>query len=375
MTFEPLNSSLPRRDLFLLPLISLSTILLMIVAAELISRKVWPEKMKDECFRVDPQLGNRFTPHCSSMRKIAEGPWVRYEYNECGYRGTVSCGPKPQGTLRIVLMGTSAAFGLDIPYDQHFAIRAVPELTRVLGHPVEFQNLGGIGRDWSKSQMTLDEMLSLNPDAIFYIVMPFDLIRMDRLEGEQPPGAGPVSPAKLNVGTWIKVRHLLANSRVVYMTQHFLLADESFLLHALQDYADPLDVSRQPTPPLGQKRFALFDMIAGKLAARAREAHVPCFMIAIPNRAETALIAWNAQIPHMDPYIFPQRMQAIAEEHGMAYIDLVPYLKNTPHAEELYYRVNGHPTGSFHELLTRILVDYFKKRGSVSVPATMVGEN
>jgi hypothetical protein len=309
------------------------------------------------------------------MRKNAEGPWVRYQYNECGYRGTVSCGPKPQGTLRIVLMGSSAPFGLDIPYDQHFAIRAAPELAQVLGHPVEFQNLGGIGRDWSKNEMVLDEMLSLKPDAIFFVIMPFDLARMDRLESEQPSGAGPASAAVMKVGLWIRVRHLMANSRAVYMVQHFLLADESFLLRAVQNYGDPLDVSRQPTPPLGEKRFALVDMIVGKLADRAREAGVPCFMIAIPNRVETAMIRSNARIPHMDPYIFPQRMQAIALKHGLAYIDLLPDLKNAPNAAELYYRVDGHPTGSFHELLTRILVGYFRKWGSLSEPINEAGAN
>jgi hypothetical protein len=272
-------------------------------------------------------------------------------------------------------MGTSAAFGLDVPYDQHIAIRATPELAEVLGHPVEFQNLGGIGRDWSKNEMALDEMLSLKPDAVFYIVMPFDLIRMDRLESEQPQGAGPESSVKLHVGTWIKVRHLLANSRAVYMVQNLLLADESFLLRAVQNYGDPLDVSRQPTPPVGEKRFALHDMIAGKLADRSRENHVPCFMIAIPNRAEVAMIRSNARIPHMDPYIFLQRMQSTAERHGMPYIDLLPDLKNAPNAADLYYRVDGHPTGSFHELLTRILIDYFKKRGSLSAPVSAGGEN
>jgi hypothetical protein len=340
MTFEPTKGSLPRKDLLLLPLISLLTVLLMIGAAEFTTRKIWPEKMRDDCFSVDPVLGNRFAPNCSTMRKNAEGPWIRYEYNECGYRGTTSCGPKPQGTLRIVLMGSSAAFGLDVPYDQHIAVRAAPGLAEVLGHPVEFQNLGGVGRDWSKNEMVLDEVLSLKPDAIFYFVMPFDLIRMDRLESELPQDA-----------------------------------DESFLLRAVQNYGDPLDVSRQPTPPLGEKRFALLDMIVGKLADRAREAHVPCFMIAVPNRAEVVMIRSNAQIPHMDPYIFPQQMQATAQRHGVAYIDLLPYLKNAPNAADLYYRVDGHPTGTFHELLTRILVDYFREWGSLSAPARSSGEH
>lgn len=369
MTVEPTRDSLPRRDFFLLPLISVMTILLMTGAAELASRKIWPEFATDKCIRIDPVLGNRYVPNCSMVWKNAEGPWVRYDFNECGYRGTVSCGPKPSGTLRIVLMGSSAAFGLEVPYEDHFATRAAPELAKILGDPVEFQNMAAVGRDWSRNEMVLDEMMALKPDAIFYFVMPFDLARMDRLDILHEPGAAPATAAAMKVGAWTRVRHALANSRLAYMSQHFLLADESFLLRAVQNYGDPLDVSRQPTPPQTEKRFELLELIVSKLAERARGQNIPCFMIAIPNRVETALIRSNAQLPHMDPYIFPRRMESIAARHGVAYIDLIPYLKDAPNAADLYYRVDGHPTGNFHKLLTQVLADYFGKRGSLSEPA------
>jgi hypothetical protein len=297
--------------------------------------------------------------------KNAEGPWVRYDFNECGYRGTVHCGPKPADTLRIVLSGSSAAFGLEVPYDEHFATRAAPELTRILGHRVEFQNMGSVGRDWSRNEMVLDEIMSLKPDAVFYFVMPFDLARMDRLDILHDPNAAPATAEAMEVGAWTKVRHALANSRLVYMVQHFLLADESFLLRAVQNYGDPLDVSRVPTPPQTEKRLELLELLVGKLEDRARSRNVPCFMIAIPNRVETALIRSNAQVPHMDPYVFPRRMEAIARRHGVGYIDLLPYLKSAPDATDLYYRVDGHPTGNFHKLLTEALIDYFGKRGAL----------
>jgi hypothetical protein len=375
MTFEPTKGSLPRRDLFLLPSISILTVLLLMVLAEIVCRTVWPEKLSDECLVIDPVLGNRYKPHCSVMRKNAEGPWVRYEFNECGYRGTVSCGPKPGGTLRIVLMGSSAAFGLDVPYEQHIATQAAPALAQVFRHPVEFQNMGGVGRDWSRNEMVLDEALALKPDAIFYFVMPFDLLRMDRLESIQSPGSAPATAAVMKVGAWTRVRHLVASSRLAYMAQHFLVQDESFLLHAVENYGDPLDVSREPTPALTEKRFTLQDMIISKLADRARAAGVPCFLIAIPNRAEAVMIRSNAHLPHLDAYIFPNRMEDIAQKNHIAYIDLLPYLKKAPNAADLYYPVDGHPTGSFHQLLTRALVDYFRKAGSLSEPIQTAGLN
>jgi hypothetical protein len=361
--------TIPRRDLILLPLISLLTILLMTGLAEIASRQIWPEKMFNDCLYKDPVLGPRSRANCATMLKNIEGPWVRYEMNDCGYRGTASCGPKPPGTLRVVIMGNSVAFGLDVPYDEYYANRAAPELSRIWGQPVEFQNLGGVGPEWSKRDVVLNEMISLKPDAVFYMVMPFDLVRMDRIQSAQPDNAVAAPPAKKTSWTWTDVREIVGESRLLFIAQHFLLLrDENFMLRAFREFADPLDVSRQPTPPLVEQRFARLDMMVGKLAARVHAEGVPCYMIAIPSRMEAALISRHLQVAHMDVYIFTRRMQEIAQKHGVEYIDVVPALQTRPNAEELYYPVDGHPTGLFNELLASVVVNYFRHRGSLAEP-------
>jgi hypothetical protein len=368
MTNQPFVATIPRRDFILLPLISLLTVLLMTGLGEVVSRHIWTEKMFNSCIYKDPVLGPRSRANCATELKNIEGPWIRYEMNDCGYRGTASCKSKPPGTLRVVIMGNSVAFGLDVPYDEYYANRAAPELSRIWGQPVEFQNMGGVGPEWSRSDVVLNEMVLLKPDAVFYMVMPFDLVRMDRIQSAQPDNGIPLRPVKKTSWTWADVRDIVGESRLLFMAQHFLLRDENFSLHAFESFADPLDVSREPTPALVEQRFARMDMVVGRLADRIHAVGIPCYMLALPNRAEAQLISNNIQITHMDAYIFPNRMREIAQRHDIEYIDIVPALQKTPNAQELYYPVDGHPTGRFNELLARVVVDYFRHRGGLGEP-------
>src|SRR5207248_9371256 len=81
-------------------------------------------------------------PNCSMREKNAEGEWVEYRFNECGYRSAASCRTKPAGTIRIALMGSSVSEGLFVHYEEMFATTAGEALSRIAGRPVEFQNLG-----------------------------------------------------------------------------------------------------------------------------------------------------------------------------------------------------------------------------------------
>src|SRR5579863_10473039 len=88
---------LPRRDYILLPLLSFLTIVLMFAVSEIFTRLFWLQHKSFNCVIEDPVEGDRFKPNCTERSKLAEGPWVTYSYNDCGYRSITSCGPKPAG--------------------------------------------------------------------------------------------------------------------------------------------------------------------------------------------------------------------------------------------------------------------------------------
>lgn len=363
VTESPVAQKISRRDLAVVPLISLATVLAICLCAEFLSRQIWPEQLDDPCLYHSQVLGERHRPNCVMILKNVEGPEVWYRTNACGYRGSADCGPKAQGTIRIAILGTSAAFGLYVPSEDFFANRAEPQLSKLWGHPVEFENLGDIGFDWSKSNVLLNEVRALKPDAVFLLLTPFDLTRMDSLQAYRKRGSA-TAESKVSAWTWTQLRVLLRESRACYMAQHFLLRDEKFYFRSFERYADPFDVSRTPSPPLVQERLARMDEMVGRLTRSLDEANIPSYLLALPNRVEAALISRDKQMPDMDAYAFPNRMKEIAERHGMTYIDLVPDFRATPNAERMFYRVDGHPNAEAHALLAHAIVKYFGEQAN-----------
>src|ERR1700728_1613113 len=76
-TTAPSPSRLPRRDLVILPLLSILTIALLLVGSEVAARRFFPESLGgDPCRVADATIGFKYRPNCTSRVKSAEGPWV-----------------------------------------------------------------------------------------------------------------------------------------------------------------------------------------------------------------------------------------------------------------------------------------------------------
>jgi hypothetical protein len=213
-------------------------------------------------------------------------------------------------------------------------------------------------------------MAALKPDAVFLVIAPFDLNRTDPdFDADRNVLAKPAAPHEAG-WTWTDMRLALRESRVLFMAQHFMLNNEKFFLRAFEDYADPFDVSRVPTPPVVEKRFQQIDTRIAHVADYAHRAGAQCFLIALPNRVECALISKKIHLPHMDAYIFSRRMEALALKHGIAYIDMIPDIEKTPNAEKLFYSVDGHPEAGANVLMAHAIVEYFRPRGDLCPPTS-----
>jgi hypothetical protein len=67
----PASVSLPKRDYFLLPLVSLATVLLVFEVSEILTREIWAEHKAGSCTVVDPIAGDNFKPNCTIRTKNA----------------------------------------------------------------------------------------------------------------------------------------------------------------------------------------------------------------------------------------------------------------------------------------------------------------
>lgn len=344
-----------------MPSLAWLTALLMFGASEICARMFWPEKEDTGCL-VASQIGLRFRPNCATTEKAFEGPWITARYNECGYRTSAPCGPKPAGTLRVVLLGSSTTEGLYIPYEQTFATRTGEALASYLHRPVQIENLGVRMMGPLACYRRLPEVLGLDPDVVVYSLALDDLkVRIGPQELARRNSAemsAPDPPSRQQQNALQRVRQLLIHdSRSSQVAQHYIFEDTDRFINAYVTYGDKGSFFQNPSSAYWNARFDELQVLLTDMTARLRQRGVPLVIMAIPSRIEAALLSTRNHPANFDPYAFGSRIEQLTNQAGAAaYIDLLHPLSKMRKPEDLYFVVNSHLTGEGHAEIARRLV-------------------
>jgi hypothetical protein len=351
---------LPKRDYILMPMLSVMTMVVMFGIAELSARAIWPAREDAACDIYDQFGALHARPNCTVRNKLAEGPWVTYHFNECGYRTNASCGPKPSGTIRIVLLGSSVSEGLGVPYEQTFSERTASALAKATGRNVEVENFGFQNLSPLHCYRRLNEALSLKPDLIIYTVSPFDLDQqMDPVQlAHRNDKTGTFTrPATHFKVSWIKLLQKEINdSRAVLIAQHFLFSNTETYLRLYMAYGDRADYLRQPLTPKWQSRFSDFALVLTDMAAGVQRAGVPLILMTVPSRPQAALVSVEHQPPRTNASTFALTIKKSAEQAGVIYVDGLSEFIRDSHCDRFFYSVDSHVTGEGNEILSRALL-------------------
>lgn len=354
------STRLPRRDWVILPLVSLLTVLVMLVTAEAVARKVWYENEFDGCTYEEASYGPRHRPNCTTTMKNAEGPLLTYHFNECGYRSEVPCGPKPAGAFRIAVLGTSVGMGLYVPYESLFTVGAAAQLQQACHRQIDVQNLSGWGSLTKKSPLA-PEILNLHPDVLVVMVSPFDLnaVAPEKQEVVHESGKSqePLAIASLSRTVLTDMMNVTRNSRAMVVAQHYLLTDDRNLTLAYEAESHVGDVLHQPCTPLCESRYAAFQNFLENLSTGLKNS-IPIVILPIPNRIAAAMLSDGIQVPGLDPNVFAARVSQIAQNYGAKTVDVFGEFSRTQHSQSLFYIVDGHPREGVHAILARALADY-----------------
>jgi hypothetical protein len=358
--------TLPRRDYFILPLLSLLTVFLMFVISEATTRALWYAHEENACvISDDPVDGYRIRPNCTARTKGAESPWVTYRFNECGYRSNTSCGPVPPGTLRIAILGASVSQGLNMPYEDTYFARSAEQLSQLCGRPIDVQNLGKPRASPIYAYRRVQDALTLKPDVVLFLLAPFDLEQQidpkALAERDDPAHRVVTTDVYEPLSLMRRIQLLITDSRTALVAEHFLLRNRDTYLRLYLHYGDKADFLRQPFTPLWQRRFADMDLIIGGMADKFHTAGVPFIVIPVPSRAEAALLSSPAVPAGVDPFAYGHELEKIADAHGASYVDLMAPFSKIPDANSLFFIVDGHLADLGQKVvatsLTRKLVD------------------
>ena len=357
-TNAPTTKRLSRRDLIILPLLSLSTIVFLLVLSEVTARYFFPETGAKACEVDDATIGRRFRANCSARMKSAEGPWVVNNYNDCGYRTRQSCGPKAANTIRIALLGSSNSEGLFVAADKTFAERTAKELTTLCKRPVEVQNMGRETCGPVCSFHRIDEALALKPDVVVLAISPYDIEELDaeNVSRRYEPIAPPSSTVQPRTGIYYKLKSFVVNSRAATMAQHMLFEDPATYLRLYLPYGSHSGYLTSPLSAPWEAHLEAFDTLLGEEAQRFRSAKVPFVLVEVPNLAQASILSTHSPPPGIDAYVFNQRLAEISASHGIQFVNVLDAFKQAPNSNKLFYVVDAHLNGEGQVLVSVPLV-------------------
>lgn len=368
------EAKLPRRDCFLLPLISLLTLVLLIGLMELIARGIFPKTQTsgNDCVVFDdPLTGPRGIPNSVCREKLPESELNEYRFNRSGFRADVEYGPKSPGTYRIVLLGTSTAAGFVVAREQSFASTLPVELSRQTGLRVELYNEALPDRFPSIYAAHFDEVLKAEPDLILMALNARDL-EYDSKPVRAAPDLGgrqlsaprrawrvlKATFAKQSLGDFVFAT--FSHTRSALLLRHFLYSSPTgYLKSSLTASDDSVGYLRSEPSAGWQKRLHDFDTSDAKIEAQARDKGVPLVAVLMPDRTQATMIQLGEWPAGFDPYKLDEELRSIVTSHGGIYIDMERDLSPVPNPRFGYYPVDGHlnPKGQaiFEELLTKEL--------------------
>jgi hypothetical protein len=371
----PEEKELPRRDWILLPVLGLTTAVLLICSTELIARQFYAlsRTSGEECMVLNSSsnsLGG--IPNSVCWEKIPEGKLTEYRFNSSGYRSDTEFGPKLPVTFRIVVIGSSFVVGARVSIEEAFATRLSPELSQMSGRKVEIVNLGmaGAGGYPSVVDLRFKDALALKPDMILRIVTPWDI--QNQL-ATIPTSDRITSPAaqKSRIAEFIlsvfdqrwqaafMLRHLLYETQSQYVKSFLMGGDSHYNTGFLR-----------AEPNAEWKKLLLrFDSSDADVEKRVKAAGVPLVAVFLPLRVQAAMISMGEWPAEFDPFKLDNELRPIITGHGGIYIDILPDFRNIPNPEQGYYPVEGHLNARGHMIIARLLA---KELTSGAVPALRV---
>ena len=389
--------NLRRRDWVLLPAVSLLTICFMAVSAELLSRWLYPVTQVgfQNCFATNDPTGDAAVkPNSVCWEQTPESTLkVEYRFNRRGHRAGAELSPKPPGTYRIVLIGSSFTQGLFVPREKTFAALLPEELSMETGRKVEVYNEATGGRfrggpfPTQNSAQHFDEVLAAQPDLILWVITPTDVMNAGSKENADSPDRGALqqdprsatgsakprsfwnnfmaSIAKGTFGERLKSRW--EETRTSIVLKHLLIASESqdeYIQSYLRN-GDNANFLKTKPDAKWQMQLQYFDAELAEIAGLAKNAGVPLVAVFVPNRPQAAMISKGDWPAGYDPFKLEDEVRDSVVSHGGHFIDILPDYRGIPSPERDYFPVDGHPDADGQAIIFRFLA---KELTSGAVP-------
>jgi hypothetical protein len=388
---EKAQAKLPGRDWILLPTLALMTVFVMVALLVLLAHETFAKTTSGtkQCLNMNDPTGVRGIPNCEVWEKNPEAPLVNYKFNACGHRAGMECTPKRSGTFRIVIVGSSFAFGQDVAREKTLAALLPIQLSQRTGRNVELYNTA-MSQGYARTvAMHFDEALAAQPDIVLWVLTKYDLERATVVGADLnfiPASASKSARAKIEY----RVRQIMGMkdnrerigfveqyaedlfrvSEVGTMLMHGLYQSQSaYMKAALSRSGDRLWYVESAPSSASREYLAQFDGYAAQILEKAKAAGVPLVATLAPDRVQAALLSSGEWSADFNPLRLDEEVRSIIVNHGGTYVDLLPSFRNILNSEQYYLPVDGHPDERWQPIVADILTE---KLTDGTIPALKV---
>lgn len=338
------------------------------VAAEFTARWLFPEQLIDSCAGGPGLIGHK--PDCSMRLKAAEGSWVQFHFNDCGYRGP-PCRPAAPPASRLVVLGSSTSFGYLVPYEDTWSNEAAATLARGCTEPIDVQNIGGEGA-WGDLNVTVaraSEIRTLHPSLVALVITPFDLFVM------QPEGTDAMTiirsamqgAATTKRSAIERLRVILKDSRAAEIAQHYMFGDPKVYVSSYLLLGDKADYLRSPLTERWRERMSQLDHAVHAIAREAGAVSAPFYLVVAPTEAQAEMLADpSLQRSRLDPSLFGREVAAIAARNHVHFVDGIGPFASVKNPQNDFYRSEGHINALGHSVLAHAMVSAVRSNGDTN---------
>lgn len=375
------EQKLPSRDWFLLPALSILTIIFLFAFADLLSHLMFSrfDNVHACLIANDPSTGLRGVPNCTCMDKRYEYPFIEYKFNSSGYRSRMDFRPKQSDTYRIVLVGSSFSFGLGVPNENTFGAQLPQKLSTLTGRKVELYNQAMYLGTPHSTALRFNDAIAANPDLILWEVSPWDIeessslgLIMDKTHNEtdeevaweersleeRSSTAQPLITRLKYQFLLVKLRSkkLLNITQIRTAFQHYLFQSPSiYLNNYLKSDDKRAGFLKSEFSPNWQNNLHQFEIYASDVSERAKAAGVPLVIVLLPDYGQASMLSKGEWANGNDPFKLDNELRAIITRHGGTSISILQDFRNIPNPAELFYPVDDHPNVNGNAVISNML--------------------
>jgi lysophospholipase L1-like esterase len=279
--------------------------------------------------------------------RLSETGDALYRINPDGFRGPRHARPKPEGAIRVVVMGDSIAFGYAVEEASAFPRVLEAQLAALVPQAgIEVVNLGVGGYNaWNEAELLKDVGITYQPDLVLVQFCINDLndpsMHFDaqtRLLLSTIPDAAFPNPslrrgprqARSRTLAWCAASRLCALARDRWLAAHATEFDDA----AKRAAVTPIGAEDGPEWRWLEARYL-------EMASAAERAGAGFAVLAFP---------YPAQLAERGPDPVQEQLLALGRRHGWTVIDPLPAFRTAHAAGTALFADWWHPSASGHRL-------------------------